>query len=168
MAKFNAQGIDGLALSMEEFAEIPDEIVEEMLLAGGEVVAEAQKRSILQLGLTDSRKLMKSIRAVPKVGLVDGIRKLFVLVYPYGKHHAYFRKAETRTYKNSKSGRTYTVGGKMQNVTNSEVGFIHEFGAPKRNIPARQWMRKANEASADAMTAAEFSVYDRWLRSKGL
>lgn len=168
MAKFNAQGIDGLALSLEEFAELPDEVVEDILMAGGEVVAEAQRRSIQALNLVESRKLMKSIRVFSKVKTVDGIRKRLVQVYPYGKHHEYTRKVRTKVYKNSKHGRTYTVGGDQKEVTNNEVGFVHEFGAPKRKIPAKQWMRRANESSAEAMTAAEFQVYDRWLKSKGL
>lgn len=38
MATFNAKGIEGLSLSMEEFAAIPDSVVEEMLNAAGTVV----------------------------------------------------------------------------------------------------------------------------------
>ena len=38
MATFNATGIEGLDLSLEEFAAIPDNVVEEMLDAAGQVV----------------------------------------------------------------------------------------------------------------------------------
>ena len=51
--------------------------------------------------------------------------------------------------------------------TNNDVGFVWEFGAPKRGIQPRQWMRTANEESADDVVAAEFKVYDDWLKSKG-
>ena len=44
MAQFNAKGIDGLMLSLEEFAEIPDAVVEQMLEAGGDVVVAAHKQ----------------------------------------------------------------------------------------------------------------------------
>ena len=50
----------------------------------------------------------------------------------------------------------------------SEIAFIHEFGAPRRNIKASEWMRKANEAATvEAINAAE-KVYDNFLRSKKL
>ena len=168
MAKFNAQGIEGLELSLEQFAQIPDAVVEEMLMAGGEVVVEAHKRSIETLGLVDTRKLKDSIKAHSKVGTRDGVRKRYVLVYPAGKRGTRKRKEITKTYKRSKHGRTYTIGGDIVDVTNNEVGFVHEFGAPTRGIPARQWMRTANETSAEATTAAEFEVYDKWAKSLNL
>ena len=168
MAKFNAQGIEGLQLSMQEFAEIPDDVVERMLEAGGEVVVAAHKRSIQSLGLVDTHALEKSIQAHSKVGTRDGKRQRYVLVYPTGKHGTRNRKKVTKTYKRSKHGRTYTVGGDTVDVTNSEVGFIHEYGAPKKGIPAKQWMAKANEACAEEMVNAEFAVYDAWLKSKNL
>lgn len=165
MAQFNAKGIDGLMLSMAEFEEIPDSVVEQMLEAGGEVVVAAHKQSLQSLGLVDTKALMNSIKAHSKVGNKHGIRQRYVLVYPTGKHGTRNRKLVTKKYKRSKHGRTYTVGGDTVDVTNSEVGFIHEFGAPKRGIKAKQWMRKANESCADAMVRAELSVYDRWLKS---
>lgn len=168
MAKFNAQGIEGLELSLEQFAQIPDDVVEAMLMAGGEVVVEAHKRSIETLGLVDTRKLKDSIKAHSKVATKDGIRQRSVLIYPTGKRGTRNRKKVTKAYKRSKSGRTYTVGGDIVDVTNNEVGFVHEFGAPDRGIPAKQWMRTANEASADATTAAEFEVYDKWAKSLNL
>jgi len=142
MAKFNATGIEGLSLSFQEFAAIPDEVVEEMLDAAAEVTVRAHKRKIRLLQLVDTGKLAASIRAFKKVK--GGKRS--VVVYPYGKHD------ERR--------------GKP--VTNNEVGFIHEFGAPKRGIPAKQWMRKANEECAPEVEQVEFEIYDRWLKSLNL
>lgn len=168
MARFNAEGIDGLELSMAEFAEIPDDIVEDMLLAGGEVVAKAHKQSLRNLGLVKSGELANSIKAFPKVRRVCGHNQRFVVVYPTGKRGTRNRKKVTKVYKRSKHGRTYTVGGDTVDVTNNEVGFIHEFGAPKRGIPAKQWMRKANMACASEMVDAEFKVYDDWLKSLNL
>lgn len=168
MARFNAKGIEGLELSLKEFEEIPDEVVEEMLAAGAAVVVAAQQREIQSLGLVDSGKLKKSIKAHHKAGSARNGWKRHVLVYPTGKHGTRKRRVVTREYKRSKHGRTYSFGGDVKDVTNSEVGFIHEFGAPKKGIKAKQWMRKANEKCADAMVAAELEVYDRWLRSKNL
>ena len=168
MAQFNAKGIDGLMLSLQEFEEIPDAVVEQILEAGGDVVVAAHKQSIQSLGLVDTQALMNSIRAHSKVGMKDGMRQRYVLVYPTGKHGTRNRRKVTKTYKRSKHGRTYTVGGDTVDVTNSEVGFIHEYGAPRKGIPAKQWMKKANEACAAQMVNAEFSVYDQWLKSLDL
>lgn len=168
MARYNAKGIENLELSMREFAEIPDDVIEEMLEAGGYVVKTAQRRKILALGLVDSGKLRDSIKVVKKAGSVSNGWKRFVLVYPAGTHGSYRRRSVTKAYKRSRSGRTYTVGGDIRKTTNSEVGFIQEFGAPKKGIKPKQWMKLANEESADAMVEAEFAVYDKWLKSKDL
>lgn len=165
MAQFSVQGIDGLALSFQEIAQIPDSVVEEMLSAGGEVVAAAQKAEIRSLGLVESGRLADSIQSASKVGKRGGEQKRYVLVYPSGTHHKYTRRKKTKVYKRSRHGRTYTVGGDMKTATNAEVGFVHEFGAPHAGIPAKQWMAKANEKSAAAMVAAEVAVYDKWLKS---
>lgn len=167
-ASFTAQGIEGLLLSMEEFASIPDGVIEEMLDAGSAVAVEAHKKKIQSLGLVDTGALRESIKAHKKSGGAKNGWKRHVLVYPTGKHGAYNRKAKTKEYKNSKHGRTYTVGGDTKDVTNGEVGFIHEFGAPKRGISAKQWMRTANEECADDVVKAELEVYDRYLKSKNL
>lgn len=61
MAQFKADGIDGLALTVQEIAEIPEDVKRQMLTAGGEVAAEAQRRKIRALGLVDTGKLAGSI-----------------------------------------------------------------------------------------------------------
>ena len=168
MARFNAQGIEGLELSMREFAEIPDDVVEEMLEAAGRVVVEAHKRSLLALGLVSSRKLLDSIKALLKVGKREDGWKWRVVVYPAGTHHTYERRIKIKKYKNSKHGRTYTVGGDIKSESNSRVGYVLEYGARKEGIKPYQWMRKANEQCADAVVQAELEVYNKWLKSKNL
>lgn len=169
MAEFNYKGLDELGLSFQEIVDIPDDIAYEMLEAAGDVVAEAQKRSLRSLGLVETNKLVNSITVHKKIApsrTKDEQR--YVLVYPEGKHGSYRSRVRTKTYARSKHGRTHTTGGKLVNVSNSEVGFIHEFGAPHKGIAASQWMSKANAASAEAAVAAEFAVYDEWLKSKNL
>lgn len=174
MATFHAEGIDGLMLDLAAVAELPDDVIGEILDAGGQVVANAQKQELESLGLTKTRKLKDSIKVFKKVGrgYVGGGYgepfKHYVLVYPAGKRGQRKRRKVTKAYKRSKHGRTYTYGGDIKDVTNAEVGFIHEFGAPHKGIPAKQWMRTANEKAADAMAAAELAVYDQWLKSKNL
>lgn len=169
MASFNMKGLNELGLSLQEILEIPDDVAYEMLEAGGEVVAQAQKRSLRALGLVDTGKLAESIAVDRRRSARRGeIGRRYVLVLPDGRHHTYQSRVKTKTYKRSKRGRTYTTGGKRVAVSASEVGFIHEFGAPNKGIKASQWMTNANESCANETVAAELAVYDRWLKSKDL
>ena len=164
MATFSAKGIEGLELSMQEIAEIPPEVQDNILMAQGEVIKKYQQQEISTKGLGNKGLLKDSIRIFKKMR--KGVR--YVLVYPYGKHGTRNRKKVTKGYKNSKHGRTYDVGGDVKDVTNSEVGFVLEFGAPKKGIRAYQWMREANEKATEESDAAGLAVYDAWLKTKGL
>nr|DAR45205.1 MAG TPA: hypothetical protein [Caudoviricetes sp.] len=157
MAQFKADGIDGLALTVQEIAEIPDEIKRQMLTAGGEVAAEAQRRKIRALGLVDSGQLVGSIVVKQKL-YVDSRKNNApaVLIAPTGT------RKKTIVRHPQKKARA------RKRDTNNDVGFIQEFGAPRRNIPGKQWMAQANAECADAVTTAEFGVYDDWLKSKDL
>lgn len=169
MAEFNYTGLQQLNLSLREIEEIPDEVAFDMLMAASEVVVDAQKKSLRSLGLVDTGKLAESIQVYKRKGRShnpDDPRR--VLIHPDGNRRTYQSRIKTRRYARSKSGRTYTVGGKPVITTNSEIGFIHEFGAPRKGIPASQWMSKANEACAAETVEAELAVYDRWLKSKDL
>ena len=170
MPRFNTTGIDGLRLDFEKFAALPDDVVEDILDAGAKVVVKAHKASVRKLlsKTLDSKTrgtLEKAIKAHKKA---EPRGKQYILVYPTGAHHKYKRREVTKVYSRSKHGTTYTVGGDMKTAPANEVGFVQEFGAPKRGIKATQWMLKANEASADEMAAAEFAAYDNWLKSINL
>ena len=61
------------------------------------------------------------------------------------------------------------VGSRKRGKTvtrNAEIAFLNEFGT--KTIQARNFLRKANEKSADAAVAAEYEVYNRFLTEKGL
>ena len=148
MASFVEKGIDDLMLSFEEIAELPEQVVLEMLVAQGEVLQEAQKKKIRQLGLVDTEQLAESIKINKKLrGKKFG--EQFITVYPKGTRET--------------TGNT----GATTKTTNNEVGFINEFGAPNRSIKPTQWMRQANEESAEEGLNASERVYDRFLKSKG-
>ena len=152
---------------------LPGEVIDEILEAGSEVVIKAQKDELLTLGLYDNESsgphLVDSIKLHKKLHAASaGGPSRYVLIYPTGKHGQYNRRLRTKAYKNSKHGRTYTVGGDQKATSSSEVGFIHEYGAPRRNIPAKRWMQNANEKSAAATTAAQAAVYNKFLESKNL
>jgi len=153
--------------------ELPEEVIDEMLYAQGEIILSNQKRKIVELDLKDSEQLLKSIKihskvrgrsAVDRTGLYNkalhGVDR-YILVYPEGTRSE--GKSITRTYKKRKNGRTQSV----RRQTNNDVGFVNEFGAPNRNIKPTQWMRRANEEVWQESLDAGTKVYDKFLKAKG-
>lgn len=143
MAKVEFKGVDELMFSMQEVAALPDEVVDAMLDARADVVVAAQRESAQKMlvGPYATGTTARSIKK-GKPKLRDGQRVLYVT--PTGS-----RKR-----------------GKAKAVRNAEIAFINEYGT--RKIPARNFIRTANESCADAATAAEFEVYSRYLEEKGL
>ena len=148
MASFTEVGLDDLMLSFEEIAELPEHVISDMLIAQGEVLRTAQEKKIKQLELVDTEQLAGSI-AINKKLRGNKFDEQFITVYPKGTRE--------------------TTGGvgATSKTTNNEVGFVNEFGAPHRNIKPTQWMRQANEESAEEGLKASERVYDRFLKSKG-
>ena len=144
MARITLSGADELELSLQEIAEIPEDVLDEMLSDGADAAMEGHRKSLQSHGLVRTGTLLRSLKKKKKKGR-DG--KLYYLISPSGTHH------------------TNKDGSK---VRNAEVGSINEFGAPRKHIPAKQWMRDGNEQSADKVVRAEFSVYDEYLKSKNL
>ena len=174
MANITFIGDVDLGLSFEQIAEIPEDVVKEMVMAGAAITVEAQKAKLKELNIYDSnarakQHLIDSVTAFYKQGRGgnDGPGR-YAVVYPAGKRGVRKRKKITKVYKRSKSGRTYTFGGDIVDVTQAEVAFIHEYGAPRRGIPAKAWMQQANEGCANKVVEAELKVYDEFLRSKNL
>ncbi len=180
MANFDTRGFEGLELSLEELADIPEDVLQEMLEVKGEVIADAQRKKIREMFPNGSGTLAGSITVFKKMrsagsifdtgGGFTGTKGVvrYILVYPAGKHGEYRRKEKTKVYKNSKHGRTYTVGGDVKDVSNNDVGFVQEFGAPRKGIVPKQWMRAANEECVDEAVAAAAKVYGAWLDSMDL
>ena len=159
MAKFLARKFDTLELDMKEVAEIPEDIRVDMLSAGAAVAVEAMRQSITRLGLVLSGQLRDSITATRKTDKATG--HAYFLVYPKGTR----RQDHTVTVSNVR--RVKLPKSAAKKTTNNDVGFVQEFGSPRRNIKPKQWMRTAIEQSADKIVDAEYRVYDSWLKSKG-
>ena len=141
MAEFRAVGLDELALSLQEIAEIPEDVQDEMLRAQGNIVAQAQRESAQRYGIQRTGTLIRSIKP-GKVKLdKHGSRVLYVT--PVGSR---------------------VRGGKK--TTNAEIAFLNEYGTRKQR--ARPFMRDANERSAEAATQAAADIYYRWQDSRGL
>ena len=143
MAKVEFSGIDQLELSFAEVAKLPDEVVDAMLDARADVVVAAQRESAQKMlvGPYVTGETARSIKK-NKPKLRDGHRVVYVT--PTGS-----RKR-----------------GRAKAVRNAEIAYENEYG--KKGVPARNFIRTANELCADAATAAEFEVYSRYLEEKGL
>lgn len=152
MAEINFSGLDELTLSLEEVAELPDEVIDEMLNAGADVVVEAQRKEALKLGKLGGYRNAKQTEDYSTGDTARSIKKGRVKV-KNGQRFLYITPVGSR-----KRGKSTT--------RNAEVAFLNEFGT--RTINARGFLRKANELSAEAYTAAQMAVYDKFLQSKNL
>lgn len=143
MAEFSCNGLDDLMLSLQEIAEIPAEVQDQMLQAGAEVVSRAQREKVKAYGIYDrsSPKHVADTIKPGKVKLKKGHRVIYVS--PTGSRRR--GKSVTR---------------------NAEILFVNEYG--KRGQKARPAIRDANEACAEQMVNAQMAVYDKHLRSKDL
>ena len=143
MAEFTCNGLDDLMLSLQEIAAIPEEVQDEMLRAGADVVAQAQREKVKAYGIYDGsspRHVADTIKP-GRVKLKKGQRVIYVT--PTGSRRR--GKSVTR---------------------NAEILFVNEYG--KRCQKARPAIRDANEACAEQMVSAQMAVYDKHLRSKDL
>lgn len=141
MAEFRAVGLDELALSLQEIAEIPEDVQDEMLRAQGNIVAQAQRESAQRYGIQRTGTLIRSIK--PGKVKLDKHGSRVLHVTPVGSR---------------------VRGGKK--TTNAEIAFLNEYGT--RGQRARPFMRDANERSAEAATQAAADIYYRWQESRGL
>lgn len=143
MAEFSCNGLDDLMLSLQEIAAIPEEVQDEMLQAGANVVAQAQREKVKAYGIYDGsspRHVADTIKP-GRVKLKKGQRVIYVT--PTGSRRR--GKSVTR---------------------NAEILFVNEYG--KRGQKARPAIRDANEACAEQMVSAQMAIYDKHLRSKDL
>lgn len=139
MAQITVDGLEELMSDLQTVAEIPDGVAYEMLNEQADIVCLAHQKQIMSDGLIDTGQLFNS---VGKDAVKRGGAGRYIEVYPQGKR---------------KNG-----------VRNAEVGFIHEYGAPGRKIPAKNWMQQANESCSERTTEAARKVYDEYLKTKNL
>ena len=140
MANLSTSGLEELVGGFDAIAELPDEVVLEMLVAEAEVIApaqEAEARAMLS-GKYSTGETAQSISYGKKLKKTSDGRAIYV--YPKG----------TRRHGNKRRA--------------AEVAFVDEFG--KQGQPARPFIQTANEKAADTATDAAARVYDGFLKSK--
>lgn len=152
MAEISFRGLDEFALSLKEVAELPDEVVDEILTAGADVTVEAQRAEARKLGRPGGYWNAKQKRSYATGGTALSIKKGKVKVKD-GKRVLYLTPVGTRARGKAKT-------------RNAEIAFLNEFGT--KTIQARGFLRKANEESAAEATAAQAAVYNKFLEAKGL
>lgn len=138
MAEFDVSGLDALMLSLQDVADLPETVQDAMLDAQADVVLQAQQSAAQ--AIADTGQTARSLR-----------------------------KSKPRTRKGVRSISITFAGSRKRGDTttrNAEIAFVNEYG--KKGVPARNFIRKANEQSAAASTQAAASVYDQYLQSKGL
>lgn len=138
MAEFDVSGLDDLMLSLQDVADLPETVQDAMLDAQANVVLQAQQSAAQ--AIADTGQTARSLR-----------------------------KSKPRTRKGVRSISIAFAGSRKRGDTttrNAEIAFVNEYG--KKGVPARNFIRKANEQSAAASTQAAASVYDQYLQSKGL
>lgn len=138
MAKLSVNGLDDLMLSLQEIAEIPDDVADAMLQAEAEIVEQAQIAYGMQMGVYRSGETLASIRPGKMKRGRNGGRMIYVT--PQGVNDREER--------------------------NAAVAFINEYG--KRNQTPRPFVATANEAAATPAVEAAAEIYDGFLQSKGL
>ena len=141
MARVDVEGLNGLIDDFEKIIRLPEAVIMEMLHAEADVVVKAQKQEIEALGLKDTGQMKDSIARNVKRRSDSGVGK-YLDIYPQG----------TRD----------------DGVRNADVGFIHEFGAPRKKIPASGWMESANEKCAEEAVSAAEAVYHDFLDKNGM
>ena len=138
MGRWSTTGIDEIALSFSEIAGMGDEVLDEMLLAQGEIIkAEQQKQA-------------KAMLQCPYYA--DGVAQGVSL----GKVKRTSDGAEVYlTFKGTQHGNRL-----------AEIAFVNEYG--KEGQPARPFVKTANEAAGERAVAASEEIYHRYLQRKGL
>lgn len=99
MATFECEGLDDLALSMAEIAEIPDAIQDDMLNAQADIVVRAQEKTGRALGVQRTGVTLSAIK-----------------------------KAKPKKSKNGRSILVRFTGKNADGNRNAEVAFLNEFG----------------------------------------
>lgn len=138
MATFSFDGVGDLMLSMQQIAEIPEDVQAEMLNTEADIV----------------------LNAIKAKGEAYGVHRT-------GETLAHIRKGKVKRDKDGNLCVYITFNGKNAKGTRyAEIAFINNYG--KKNQAARPFFTDGIAASEDQAAKKADAVYDEWLQSKNL
>ena len=137
MASLELTGFEELATSLQRFAEIPDQTLEEMVVGMAEVGMPKIKAKGETLGVRDP---------LSDEHILDKLK--------IGK----FKKTQTGGYVDVTFSGSRTRNGRR--TRNAEIAFVNEYG--KRSQRARPFIGLAMSENEDAITAPAEAVFDEW------
>ncbi len=138
MATFTVSGFDGVRISMEEIAQIPENVQSEIL----------------------NKQADLAVQAIRERGLALGVHRT-------GETLAHLRKGKVKRDKNGDLCIYVTFNGKNSRGTRyAEIAFINNYG--KRNQAARPFVTDGVASIEKQAQDIAVSTYDEWLQSKNL
>lgn len=147
MARIEVSGLSTLIAGLEDMVKQTPQLRDDILDAEADVVEPALRRSIADVRLVRTAKLMESIsRRRQTSGDVPVIR-----IGPVGDHHRYAPSS-----------------GKSGVVSAGYIGYIGEYGIKSRGIPGREWLKKGVEKSQGKAFDAADAVYDKYMNKNNL
>ena len=132
---FSVSGLDELIATMDRISQVPDSVKKEMLDAAADVVVRAQRAA------AQSMLQGPYYRGAVAAGIAKG------------------------TFRVTGDGalRDLVFRGSQEGRPISAIAFYNEYGTSK--MPARPFLRTANERSADEAARAAAEIYGQWLDS---
>ena len=138
MATFDSSDWDAFGLTMEEIANLPRDLLDEMLMAECEVLAEGQ-----------AQKAREMLQGPYYAGAVAGAV------------HINQPKASSDGVETD-----ITFVGSQHGNRLGEIAYINEYG--KHGQPARPFILTSNEEKLDSAINAAAAIYDKYLAEHGL
>lgn len=157
MARFSFNGVDYLAASFEELAQLTNDDKLSVIMPAAELLAEKHSEKIRQVFKQRSGDLARSISVTAK----SDENGVYAHIAPKGKHR---RSSTSKRYKKDKNGKRRQAG--KYSGSNAEVAYILEYGSPR--IRPRHWMENANEEAEAEIAEAEQNAWNDLLEKKGL
>lgn len=166
MAKLSVNGLDGLISDFKGIAELPDDIVAEMLDAEASIVAPAIQKEASELGMYSGyASAAGNERDTSETNYLPGQTRS----YSTGELARSLRVGKMKTQKGVRQKYIYFSGKRKRGKTeirNSEIAFFNEYGS--RNINARNFIWVAIHKVESPAVEAAAKIYDEFLKSKNL
>lgn len=145
MAQFDVSAeLDSLSSDLIQATDEFPEMRARLLSAQADIVEPALKSAVASANLIKTGRLQQSIKRSQKKNGAE------IRIGPKGLHHRYIR-----------------ISGSGQ-ATSGNVGYVHEYGAPRQGIRSTKWLSgTVARVSGPALNAAE-AAYDEYMKKHNL